>query len=296
MSGFRGGTAKNPVGRGARLLPSRSTLGSAAGTGCEVVRLGRSLALPVLLPDPSVAASAGFWTPPAPSHTTRAMSDPAPPPPSLLARVWRLAGGVFVFLVVAWHLFFLVVRNPLDLWGDEIRGWLVKKGWLAKKGEGPTTWDGPYRLADRLTYYFANKTGAEQNWGLFAPPMARRSPFLGTRYEFTDGTSETLVSSNEPDDPARYFRFGRANTRKYEDYMMTGVAEDSFELPTWSAYVRSLARHWHASRPDDPRELKRIVLVKRYFYFPAPGEPPGEYGPPEEKFVQAFTPDGRPAR
>ncbi len=247
-----------------------------------------------------------------------------PPPPPLLARVWRLVSGVFVFLIVAWHLFFLVVRNPLDLWDKSIRAWFKQKTWReislesagvpelgwwetlaaanALDDAGETNgqlwrrWGAWFRVSDHLTYRFGNGVGFEQNWVMFSPPMARRAPFLGTRYEFTDGSSVTVPSDNEPD-PARFFRVGGWQMRKYEDYMMKGIdSEANDEYPMWAAYVRSLARRWQDRNPDDPRELKRIVLIKRYIEFPPPEKPPGVYDPPDPRDVTAFTPDGRLAR
>jgi hypothetical protein len=252
------------------------------------------------------------------------MSQSPQSPPSLLTRIGRLLRGVLIFSIVAWHLAYFCIRNPLDFWDKPIRGWLKQKSWrelsLAAAGapelgwwdtlgagngfdqvaEAPGTfwqrWGAWFRVADHLTYRFGNCVGCEQHWVMFSPPIARYAPFLGVRYEFTDGSEVEVPSDNEPD-PARFFRVGGWQTRKYEDYLMTGT-DDEFhpEYPMWAAHARFLARRWRERNPNDPRELYRVVLIKRYIYFPKPEKPVGEYDAPTRQDIAYFTPDGRLVR
>lgn len=235
------------------------------------------------------------------------MNEPNPDPPqTALGRLCRYANAVVVFLIVAWHLVFLAIRNPLDLWDKDIRAYLKKpfrqpapdekqvEG--STSGESPWDYVGPYYvLADRVTYRFANTTGCEQRWVMFTPPMARRAPFLAVRFEFADGSTVTNPSANEPADSASFFRFGGWQTRKLEDVLMEvpESREADPEWPMWVAFVRHQARLWKQKHPDDRRELRRIVLVKRRIYFPAPDEPIGHYAAPEETDLIKFDPDGR---
>jgi hypothetical protein len=47
-----------------------------------------------------------------------------PVPVSGLRRAWRIFKGLFVVLVVVFHLVVLAVRNPLDLWEDALEKWM----------------------------------------------------------------------------------------------------------------------------------------------------------------------------
>ena len=211
-------------------------------------------------------------------------SSPAAPPAPPRSP-WRVARSVAIFLVVAWHLVFFAIRNPLDLWKDEIRGYLEKKVGWEEGGERA------FDIADLATKHFAHLSGCEQRWVMFSPPMARKSGFLGTRLEFSDGSTVTIPSDNEPT-PERFFRVGGWQTRKLEDSLMKTPPQDE-ELPMWSAFVRAKAKAWKALHPDDPRELARIVLVERTIHFPSWDKPVGVYRAPEETDLGSFDPDGR---
>src|SRR5262249_5870267 len=56
--------------------------------------------------------------------------------------------------------------------------------------------------------YYGTFFGLDQGWAMFTPELARRSPFLAARIEFTDDTSVLLLSENEPTDLNHYFRIG----------------------------------------------------------------------------------------
>ncbi|MBY0233305.1 MAG: hypothetical protein K2W96_28830 [Gemmataceae bacterium] len=224
---------------------------------------------------------------PAPQADAPGLPERVPGKPLTLL---RLVKGTAVFLVVAWHLFFLVVRNPLDLWKEEIKKHLKEEHAAAWKEWGERC----FEICDHLTNRFANLSGCEQRWVMFSPPMARGASFLGIRFEFTDGSTVTVPSENEPR-PEAFFRFGNWQTRKFEESMIKVPDSDDDEFPMWKAFVRHKARAWKAKHPDDPREMKRVVLLKRRIHFPGPDDPPGFYRAPAETDMAAFTPDGEKA-
>jgi hypothetical protein len=255
--------------------------------------------------------------------TTQSVSEgPAarPPLPALLW-CWFKTGIVFVF--VCWHLFFLLFRNPVDLWDEEITKWGKGHDWWERVGPG-------YSRAKRVTRKYQHFFGIDQDWGMFSPPMAETCPFLAARLEFADDagqvpagatrvlgllasgsgqgpllaatavgpprSEETILSENEPD-PRAYFRLGGWRLRKLEDKLV-GTApgtlpDDDEDLPLYEQYVRWSVRRWRQAHPEDRRPLVRVLLLKRRLTFPQPGHDPATYDPPEETVLGAFSPDGR---
>jgi hypothetical protein len=215
---------------------------------------------------------------------------------------WRYLKATFIFLIVSWHLLFLAVRNPLDLWDANIKKWLVKR----KLWQDPNVTEEQrdavynvrpiYRFWDELTERYASATGTTQKWVMFTPPMATRAPFLGVRLEFADGTSFTMPSDNEPADPASFLRIGGWQTRKFEDCLMD-LPEDQGpsnpEWPIWEAYIRHKVREWRRTYPDMDHEPVRVVMVKRIIRFPGPFEPANHHTYGETVDLVTFTPQGK---
>lgn len=233
------------------------------------------------------------------------MSTNSPSPKPWYRTAWRFVRGCLIFLFVVFHLFLLVVRNPLDLWYKEIKEWSMKTPiWTVSKSEedpppSPTWWDRygeEVELVDRFTWRYGNLVGCEQGWSMFTPPVARGANFMAVRLEFRDGTSELLLSDNEPVDPTRYFRLGGWQTRKLEDYLMwppDDLYSDPKPRSMWENNARYAVRKWRAASPDDPRELARVVFLRRRISFPEPGE---EYEDPsarEERAFATFDAEGR---
>jgi hypothetical protein len=193
-----------------------------------------------------------------------------------------------VGLFVCWHLFFLLVRNPLDLWYTPFKEWCQERGWWPRL----EPW---VRPVDRATGQYGNGLGVEQGWCMFTPPLARSAPFLAARIDFTDGTSEVLRSDNEPD-PTAFFRVGGWRQRKLEEYLVhpdeTKLHEHE-ELGLWEAYARWSVRRWKARHPEDRRTPRQVALLRRRIYFPVPGQDPGLYAEPEVYPIGTFDPDGR---
>jgi hypothetical protein len=195
-----------------------------------------------------------------------------------------------VFAIVAWHLAVLLVRNPLDLWYRPIRDWAKEQPWWERHGN-------TFKRVDTVTWKYANFVGCEQGWCMFSPPMAERAPFLAVRIDFDDGSSELMCSDNEPE-PTSFFRVGGWPLRKLEDRLGGNCPDEGAPAREWalhSAYVRAALRRWHQESPDDQRQPRRLVLLRRYIYFPRPGQPP-HFDAPYERRLATFYPDGRPWR
>lgn len=203
---------------------------------------------------------------------------------------------------MTFHLLFLVIRNPLDLWDDEMKKWLVQqKVWqddppTEEQREASYNVRPIYRFLDELTHRYGQTTGTEQRWVMFTPPMARRAPFLAVRLEFADGSQVMVLSDNEPRDPAEFLRIGGWQTRKIEDVIYDIPATRgpaNSEWPMWEAFIRWRVRHWKATFENTDREPVRAVLVKRIILFPGPFDPPNRYRYGEEEDLLSFTPEGK---
>lgn len=241
------------------------------------------------------------------------MSDaerPAARPPLWLA-LTRVARGAAVIAFVAFNLVVLAIRNPLDLWDSEIRELLREfPRWGGAAAADPDAeaprsyWADPvfqerYRKADRFTRRFTNTAGFEQDWRMFRPPMSTYVYFLAVRLEFTDDTQVTVLSDNEPNDPTSYFRLGGWQERKLENQLLNvnaDVLRDEKERLLYEAFARHTARRWRAANPNDPRELKSVVFVRRTIHFPKPGQTFEDVGEPTEGDLASFDPQGTNGR
>jgi hypothetical protein len=204
-----------------------------------------------------------------------------------LARCWRFAKAWLVATFVCWHLFFLVVRNSLDLGRYQQRTWLQKRDWWTTVGP-------VYQPADRATENYSNFTGVRQGWSMFSPPLARSVEFLTVRLDFTDGSEEMVYSENEPD-PTDFLRVGGWRQRRLEDYMAdtrTDSLREHRERPLFESYVRWCIRRWQQAHPDDPRTLAGAVLLGRTFLLPKPEDDPHNIRASTVYPLGAFGPDG----
>src|SRR5690606_20430240 len=96
---------------------------------------------------------------------------------SWFGRLWRFVRTTLVVLFVCWHLFFMLVRNSLDLWEDSLVEWASQKPWW------PSV-EGAFNHVTYKTWYYGNFTGCEQGWGMFAPPMGKTAAFMGGKLIF----------------------------------------------------------------------------------------------------------------
>jgi len=229
--------------------------------------------------------------------------------PGLLGKVirwaWRWLKVGLVVAFVSWQLFVLLVRNPLDLWSKEIKGWCKEQSWWGEPvlPGTPVSYRTVFTKVDDVTYYYTHVTGMEQGWSMFTPNLARSAPFLTARIEFTDETSELVKSENEPalteaeneKYAISYLRIGHARQRKLEDNLLLvpdDLKNDS-SLPLYEAFVRWSLRRWQRSHLDDPRTPARVVLLKRRITFPEPGQDPQDYEAPTTKEIGTFDAEGK---
>jgi hypothetical protein len=196
---------------------------------------------------------------------------------------------VLVFGFVCWHLFAIVVRNPLDLWSTDI------KAWAERDKERWAEWGPAYTWIDNWTKSYNRLTGCEQGWTMFTPPLWRMAPFLTVRIEFADGTDAVLPSLNAID-PQSYLRLGGARLRKLETSLYRHSPKDlpDFEdLPVYAAYVRWSLRRWQEQAPADHRQPVRVHLFKSCLKFPEPDEDPHHITEEATQPVGTFDPQGK---
>ncbi len=213
---------------------------------------------------------------------------PTPSTCSPFARPGRYLRAALLIGFVSWQLFFLLLRNPLDLWWNDVEPWVKKQAWWARV-------EPVFTPVDRLTKRYGNLAAVQQGWSMFTPPLARSAPFLTARLDFTDGSHDFVFSENEPD-PAHFLRLGGWRQRKLEDYMVHSKPSDlpgNQELPLFEAYARWCARRWQADHANDPRQVAQIVLLNRTLEFPAPGQDLRQVSPPTVTLIGTFGPDGK---
>ncbi len=165
--------------------------------------------------------------------------------------LWPAARTAAVVLFVGWQLFFLFARNALDFWYAPLRHWCVKQE-IWDHGVGPLL-DPVNDATDR----YANFNGIDQDWKMFAPPLARSDPFLAVQLEFSDGSDEVVLSDNEPN-PSAFFRFGGWRQRRLEDHLIW----DKDPILS-AAYVRWSVRRWGERHRGDPRAPARRAASPR---------------------------------
>lgn len=207
---------------------------------------------------------------------------------SWFGRLWRVVQTTLIVLFVCWHLFFMFVRNHLDLWEDTILGWAKEQTWWSRV-------ERPVHHIDYKTWYYGNFTGCEQGWGMFSPPMARRVAFMGGKLIFSDGSHAIVTSINEPQDPASYFRAGGWRQRKLEDclgWVKPESIPESADLPVYGAFIRWYIRTWRQAHPDDPRTVSEVHLIYRNYVLPGVDQDPASFAPPTESVLAVFSPEG----
>jgi hypothetical protein len=195
--------------------------------------------------------------------------------------------SVLVAIFVVVHLGMLVTRITIELIDKPFRAWLERKQLWG-------VWGPTYKAASRITKAYVHFLGVEQNWLMFAAPMARGVCFLAARVELDDGEIIELASPNFVQ-ARSYLRFGGWRQRKLEDSMVHATPkelETEPEIAVWSAYVRWSVRRWREDHPDDSRSPVRVTLWKIRYALPEPGEPLDFEAEPTERLVGTFNPDG----
>jgi hypothetical protein len=205
---------------------------------------------------------------------------------------------VLLGLFIAGQLGFLFAANVLN-YLDHVRPKLkgrrfietVLPGWTRKEGH----FYDACQVASGLTSRWAEVTGQPQDWGLFAPTVVSKVPFLAVelRWDGDPPRTELLLSENEPADPHRFFRVGKFRLRRYESNIDLSLFVPDGETAAhladeWRDDIeRHVRQHWpeiHAylrwrttaflhAHPDLPPP-RQAVLLARLYAIPRPDAAP----------------------
>jgi hypothetical protein len=210
-----------------------------------------------------------------------------PSAPTRIGKLWKRLKLTAVIAFVFWNLVFLAYRNIADLWGESLIRWSSER--IDYKRLEP----GIDRFSE-TTKRYAGFMGIEQGWSMFASPMARNAPFPALQIEFEDGSEELVLSANEPD-PERFLRWGGWRQRKLEDTIASAAADKACtgkEAAVWSSFTLWMFQNWQLVHPDDARDVKQLVLLRRRIEFCEPGQS-RRRDPPESSVIARYAIDGR---
>jgi hypothetical protein len=191
----------------------------------------------------------------------------------------------------------------------------VAPGWTHREGH---LYDALTVLSG-LTSRWSQATGQPQDWSLFAPSVYRVTTFVAVQFRWdTDGESDVpppqlLLSDNEPDDLASFFRVGKFRLRRYESNLdlVLSCRDDKIvegQVDAWRERIAGKVRYnWAAMRaymqwrlrvfqqrnPEAPLPTQ-VILVVRVYRIPSPEEPapPTFWARPEERPLARWRPAG----
>jgi hypothetical protein len=187
---------------------------------------------------------------------------------------------------VVWHLAFLAFRNPVSLWQDAFDAWVART-----RGKGPAAQVLASALdrTDRAFIAYEHALALDQGWRMFAAPLARTAPFPAVIVRFEDGGELELRSENEPAAPDRFvWREGRTRLRKHEAQIVSSELERYGLSEYWSRYLLWKCRRWRDAHPHDARPVRELVLIRRRYMLPEPGQPI-TYGEPSLEHVGSMS-------
>ena len=222
------------------------------------------------------------------------MTEPDPPPSRA-----RRGLAVLVGLFAVWQLVYLPAANlvvfvPRRPAGPPLHP-AIGDGYQAKGTFA--AFEPLQRAVDRggdALERWAEVSGQEQGWSLFAPGLPPYSVFVAVEYHWADGTSDTALSQYEPRDhlnpPVRapLIHDRRFNFEMQFMYPVWYATPDLVaERPELWADLPDTVRAWRAEirawlgwrlaeyRAANPhRDRPRAVVMKhRYIRMPKPGEP-----------------------
>jgi hypothetical protein len=141
-----------------------------------------------------------------------------------------------------------------------------------------------------LTRPWAELTGQEQSWALFAPDVADYVPFVTVDLRWQDRPPWRLPALNAPADPQHFFRLGNFRYRRVESALEVSPEQGRPFEPSGAAWRAALERQvawkeadriaylrWRLSaflseRPDLPPPSE-VVLSMHLHRIPAPPGP-----------------------
>jgi hypothetical protein len=170
----------------------------------------------------------------------------------------------------------------------------VAPGWIAREGHLHDA----LTVLSGLTSRWSQLTGQPQDWSLFAPSVYRVATFVAVQFRWdTDGDPgilppQLLLSDNEPDDLASFFRVGKFRLRRYEGNLdlVLSTRDDKIvegQVDAWRERIAGKVRgEWMAMRaymlwrlrvfrerhPGTPPPTQ-VILMVRVYRIPAPDEP-----------------------
>ncbi len=183
-------------------------------------------------------------------------------------RILRWLRIALITLFILWHLTFLFIANA-KLYTDLTSATLGK---------------------------YERYTSLDQGWGMFSSPLYRVLPFPAVRVTFDDGSSEVILSSNEPEDLKYFFRIGGARLRKLEHSFIAERADltGDYRQPIQQRLAQSYLDRWKAAHPEDARRAVKFTLIRRDFQIPRPGESWADEPVVTEKELASFAVEGAP--
>jgi len=228
----------------------------------------------------------------------------------------RLAARVLLGLFVLWQMVFLPAYNALDR-AEAIRKDLAEERdrdgrlwrlvrrvpgleplveeWLNKGAnhEDKGTIGNLLRKPRRVVQWWAEKTGQEQGWGLFAPDVVGYSAFPSLELRWDDPEQRhashepvVLSSDNLPRDRRRYLRFGgfrlrridsrfEVNTTKLSEQQIIEMVSEDYT--TVLAFMRWRLARFQREHPDLPSPVQIILRVQTFGIPDPPGPRPWDW-------------------
>jgi hypothetical protein len=139
---------------------------------------------------------------------------------------WRIS-QVCLGLFILWQVVFIVgnsllqmIRDGREIQNENTRNLLSHLTLDLPMDKGPG-----YQVL-KVFQRWAEVTGQEQGWSLFAPGIGDQARFLHVVLHWDDGRKPVVLPGpTEPADLKAFFRWGHSRLRKYESYLGT-----SFDL------------------------------------------------------------------
>jgi hypothetical protein len=245
---------------------------------------------------------------------------PSAPPRRRLGRyaayLLSLGARMLLGLFVLWQMVFLPAYNGLD------QTEAIRKGLSQERRQGGTWWqvvtcvpgleplveewlnksanhDDKGRIGNllreqrRVVQWWAQTTGQEQGWGLFAPNAVDYSAFPSLELRWDDPQQRhaphelvVLASDNQPRDRRRYLRFGGSRLRRIDAQFEMDTAElseqqlkglVSEESERIRAFLRWRLAHLRREHPDLPPPTQVILRVQTFGIPDPPGPRPWDW-------------------
>lgn len=235
------------------------------------------------------------------------MSDPAPAARPTFA-------AVCVGLFALWQFVYLPLANVID--------------YVPRRATGPqpevfgdpyqeygafTTVEPLQRAAERagdVLDFWAEVSGQEQGWTMFAPGPPPFSCFVAVEFRFADGTRDTLLSPYEPDHARPGFRTPLIHDRAFnfemrftfdvwylpndliaerpDLYARVPPRAGAFRAPI-VAYLKWRLNAYRERHPESG-EPTEVIFKHRFVRTPRPGEPKVWGTTVDERYYAKWTP------